>query len=888
MHRRLIALLPLALLSTLALARRETKLWSLQPVALPAVPAVKTVGWVRNPIDAFVLAKLEAKGLRPAPEADKRTLIRRVTFDLTGLPPTPQEIDAFLADTSPTAYEKLVDRLLASPHYGERWARHWLDVARFGESHGYEYDHVRENAWRYRDYVVGALNRDKPYDQFVREQLAGDVLPGAGPEGVIATGFLVAGPMDEAGKSAPGTLVRLRAREEELEDMIGVVGQTFLGLTTNCARCHDHKFDPISAKDYYRLKAALIGAHPGNRPVVPQEQLDLRARQAASLRNQQAEALDTLRRLEEPVRTRLLQEKSAHPAPGGPAPLLRWSFESLDGGTLRGGAQLRNGRLRLAGAGASFESAPLPVAVQEKTLETWVRLTDLNQRGGSALTLETDGGGAFDAIVLGERQRGKWFAGSEFYHRTRDLEAPQETPGELVQVAIVYHADNRIQVYRNGKPYGAAYTPDGEGASLRTYPAGKSHALFGLRHTGSGDTLSGEIEEARLYNRALTATEVAESFASAPFYVTPEALERGLSPDERTRRAALQAELERLQAQRVSVETPVQTYGVNSQRPGPTYILPRGDVQSQGELVTPGALSALTECSADFGLTTETPDGPRRLALATWVTNPKNPLTARVMVNRVWQGHFGRGIVGTPSDFGNNGEAPTHPELLDWFATAFSGPGEWSLKRLHRAILLSSTYRQSSASNPRGIALDPDNRLLWRMAPRRLEAEAIRDSMLAVSGKLNPAVGGPSFRPFTVSTFTSDFYTLLDRDTPEFNRRTLYRMIVQSARSPLLENFDCPDPSTKTARRTVTTTPLQALALMNDSFVLRQSRAFAERVAKEAGSEPSRQVAHAYTLAFGRPPTLAERTRALTHLSAHPLDSLCWALLNASEFLYAK
>ncbi|MCX6367589.1 MAG: DUF1553 domain-containing protein [Armatimonadetes bacterium] len=868
MQRCFFALIPLALLSALALAKPESGLWSLQPVRLPQTPTVQNTSWVRNPIDAFVLAKLEAKGWKPAPEADKRTLIRRVTFDLTGLPPTPQEIAAFLADKTPHAYEKLVDRLLASPHYGERWARHWLDLARFGESHGFEYDHLREHAWRYRDWVVEALNRDLPYDQFVREQLAGDVLPDASP---IATGFLVAGPQDEAGKGAPGLQVRLRAREEELEDMIGLVGQTFLGLTTNCARCHDHKFDPIPAKDYYRLKAALAGVQPGNRSVLTQKQAEQRAEQVAVLRRKQAECQSKLRQIEEPTRTRLLAQ--ARPVAPSPTPLLRFSFDE------------QGGQLALDGKTSRFQSEPLAMEIREKTLEAWVRLADLEQQGGSALTIETEGGAQFDGIVFGERQRGKWIAGSEFYHRTKDLNAPQETETGLVQVVIVYRADGHIQLFRNGKPYADAYQPE---KAARTYPAGKTHLLVGPRHTGSTNFLKGELEEVRVYDRALTDAEVGESYQNAPFNISPETLTAALTQSERRQREVLQAESTRLAGELKTLEAPVQAYAAISQQPSPTYILPRGDVTAQGELVTPGGLSALTACNSDFGLAADAPEAERRLALARWLTDSRNPLTARVMVNRVWQGHFGRGIVSTASDFGNNGESPSHPELLDWLATAFSGPGEWSLKKLHRAILLSSTYRQSGQLDPQAAKTDADNQLLWRFAPRRLEAEAVRDSMLAISGKLNPALGGPSFRPFTVSNYGSDFYQLIDKDTPEFNRRALYRMGVQSARNPLLETLDCPDPSTKTPKRTVTTTPIQALALMNDSFVLRQSRAFAAKVIKEAGSLPDPQVTLVYTLAFGRPPTPTERRRALAHLKAHPLDSLCWALFNSSEFLYAK
>jgi hypothetical protein len=883
----------------------KSDLWSLQPVLLPESPSVKDQHWGCNPIDAFILSALEAKGLKPAPEADRRTLIRRVTFDLTGLPPTPDEITAFIADKSPGAYEKVVDRLLASPHYGERWGRHWLDVARFGESHGYEYDRLREHAWRYRDYVVQSLNADKPYDQFLREQIAGDVLPGAGEAGVVATGFLVAGPMDEAGKAAAGLQVRLRAREEEMEDIVGLVGQTCLGMTVNCARCHDHKFDPIPTRDYYRFKSALAGVNPGNRSILSPQLQKVNAEHVARLRKEQVVLQRQIEAIQEPILARLSQARQAGKAAtltalSVPRPVLSWTFEGDSSGTLIGGARIENGRLILPKRGASFQTPPLTREIREKTLEAWVRLANVDQQGGSALTLETEKGAQFDAIVFGERQRGKWMAGSEFFHRTKDVEAPIEiisekaTRSEWVQMMIVYHADNRIEMYRNGNPYASAYTPVGTEGTLRTYPAGESHLLFGQRHTGSPDTLVGEIEEARLYDRALSAAEVKQAFECAPFNVPAEALEKALTPTERRTRDELRTKLNDLTKEIMRFEAPQLTYATNATQPEPTHILLRGNVQSPGELVTPGGLSALNTTPlvysnyGDFGLTADAPEAQRRIRLAAWITDPRNPLTARVLVNRVWQYHFGRGIVGTPNDFGYNGEAPTHPKLLDWLATALMGPGEWRIKRLHRVILLSSTYRQAATYEPRSARIDAEDRLLWRYSPRRLEAEAVRDAMLSVSGELNATIGGPSFRPFTVQNYGSDFYQLVDRTEPEYNRRTLYRMVVQSARSPLLETLDCPDPSTKTPRRTVTTTPTQALALMNDTFILRQSRALAMRVQKEVGNVPDAQITRAYALAFARPPTATERTQGISYLKQHALDSFCWALFNASEFLYVK
>ena len=560
----------------------QAALWVLRTLVRPEPPPAQPTTWLANPIDAFILARLGAAGLSPAPPADRLTLIRRATFDLLGLPPTPAEIDAFLADPSPAAYERLIDRLLASPHYGERWGRHWLDVARFSESNGFEHDRIRDNAWPYRDYVIRSLNADRPYTQFVREQIAGDVLEPVTRDGIVATGFLVAGTWDEANQIQKSATMRQRVREEELEDMVAAVGQVFLGLTVNCARCHDHKFDPVPQRDYYRIKAAIEGVLHGNRTSAP-------------------------------------------------------------------------------GADPSILVPPL-------------------------------------------------------------------------------------------------------------------------------------------------------AYAASP----------------------------------------------NRRLPPSTFVLIRGDVEKKGERVAAGGLSAVKSPSADFGLAADAPEGARRRKLAEWVADPSNPLTARVIVNRVWHYHFGTGLVATPNDFGRNGDSPSHPELLDWLASDFLAQGS-RLKALHRRIMLSSTYRQSSRFDARAAAADADDRLLWRFPARRLEAEAIRDAMLLASGQLNPQMAGPSFRPFKLTVFNSNFYELNDPVGPEFNRRTVYRININSAKDPLLETLDCPDPSVKTPKRAVTTTPLQALGLMNDSFVLRQARCLAARVQSIAGSDVEKQVDGAYRLTIGRPPRGPER-----------------------------
>jgi hypothetical protein len=871
--------------------------WSLQPIRRPTPPHVKrTAGEVHNPIDLFVLAKLQGEGLNFAPPAERVTLLRRVTFDLLGLPPTPEEVDAFVNDQSPDAYERVVDRLLASPHHGERWGRHWLDVARFGESQGFERDKLRDHAWRYRDYVIRSFNQDMPFSRFVREQLAGDVLDGATSDSIAATGFLVCGPWDEVGATQQGATMRKRSREEELEDMVSAVSQTFLGLTVNCARCHNHKFDPIPQRDYYRLKAALEGVYHGDRPLTTPEELKNRQHLARALEAEITATEKEVAALEQEARAKVMAKNPRAGAKDLPVPLARWSFEgdARDSvgalhGSLQDGAVIRNGRLKLDGKKAFVRTAPLRGELKAKTLEAWVALDNLAQKGGGVLTVQTDAGKVFDSIVFGERAAGQWMAGSEGYVRTRVLNAAEEKarPGELVHVAITYSDDGRITVYHNGQPYGASYRP---ASHLETYAGRSSVVLFGRRHTGGGNAfLAGEIEEARLYGRALSAEEVTASFRAGVERVPLDALLAALTPEQRARR---QKRIEQLSERRgrlagLKPAAAPLAYAASPRKPEPTFVLTRGDVEKPAERVSAGGLSAVRAPAFEWGLSVDAPEGERRRKLADWVAHPDNPLTPRVMANRVWQYHFGQGLVHTPSDFGFNGGLPSHPELLDWLASELTSSGG-SLKHLHRLIVLSGTYRQSSRFTAKAAAKDADNHWLWRYAPHRLEGEAVRDAMLAVSGKLNPTLGGPSFRPFTVQVFNSTFYTLVDRDSPDFNRRTVYRMNVGSAKNPLLESFDCPDPSVKTPRRGVTTTPLQALELMNSSFVVRQSRELANRVKREAGASADVRIARAYRIALGRAPSSAEALAAAKLAKEHGLESVCWVLLNASEFLYVK
>jgi hypothetical protein len=869
--------------------------WSLQPVRRPEPPAATAAqqGWPRNAIDHFVLVELDRADLAPSPEADRRALVRRLSFDLLGLPPTPGEVEAFVADTADNAYERLVDRLLDSPHYGERWARHWLDVIRFGESQGFERDKLRAAAWPYRDWVVLALNDDLPYDEFVRLQLAGDVLRPDDPLAVAATGFLVAGAYDEVGQTQQSAAMRAVVREDELEDIVAVVGQAFLGLTVNCARCHDHKFDPISAKEYYQLTAALAGVRHGER-----ERLSDAGRAAAQdlrrpLDEQSADLERQLAELTSPVRERLVAQRQASPpSVAPPQPIARWEFDgdlndALGGlhGTAHGAARVERGRLVLDGS-SWVETAPLAGALEAKTLEAWVALTNVQQQGGGAISVQSLDGGVFDAIVFGEREAGQWMAGSNGFVRTASFQAPAETAPatELVHMAIVYQADGTITGYRNGVPYGQPY----QSVGLQAYQAAGAQVLFGLRHAPAGGNrhLTGEIEQAALYDRALEAEEVAASAGVPVQTVNDDEVIAALDADARRQFDELTLELSRVQV-RARLLGGGPTYAVSPTQPDLRQILHRGNPAQPGKLVQPGGLACVQGVSADFDLATDAPEADRRARLASWIADANNPLAARVMVNRLWHYHFGQGLVATPNDFGFNGGLPSHPELLDYLAAELVAGG-WRLKPLHRLIVTSATYRQAATFREEAAVIDADNRLLWRKSPTRLEAEAVRDAMLAVAGELNPAMGGPGYQDFRTFTFNSQFYEPVDAPGRTFARRSLYRTWVRSGTNPLLDVLDCPDPATTTPRRAVTTTPLQALSLLNDSFVLRMADSFAARLQRECGpaADEAALIRRGYAVAYGRPPDADELSDAVEFVRVHGLPAFCRVMFNANEFLY--
>jgi hypothetical protein len=691
---------------------KDREHWAFQPLKRPKVPAVKNKEWGANPIDAFILARLEAKGLSPNPPASKTELIRRIYFDLIGLPPAPEEVQAFLADTSSNAYEKLVDQLLNSPGYGEKWGRHWLDLVRYAETNSYERDNPKPHVWRYRDYVIRAFNADKPYDQFIREQLAGDELiepavhaSGSAADALIATGYYRLGIWDDE-PSDP-----LQARYDGLDDIVATTGQLFLGLTFDCARCHDHKIDPVPQKDYYRLLAFFHNINH-YRNGGPTDEVPLLAtaearqaydKQAARLEKKRQDIRTSLKAIEQEFQTRYQKGKD--------------DTEKPNSGNLAG-------------------------------------------------LIDTEG-----LRVLGKE---------------------------------------RFETYRKLK------------------------------------------KDLSALKKAKVATDMALCVTEA-----------------------------------------------GRQAPE-TFVLVRGNPHVRGAKVEPAFPEVLTTLKPVFpSMPASAKTSGRRLVLANWIASKDNPLTARVMVNRIWQYHFGRGIVRTPNDFGLQGTRPTHPELLDWLATELLAQG-WRMKSLHRLIVTSQVYRMSSRGNPKALAADPANDLFWRFDMRRLSAEEVRDSILAVTASLNLKMYGPGIFPEIPKE------VLAGQSMPgrgwgksppqEQNRRSVYIHVKRSLLMPILEIFDLAEPDRSTPVRFTTTQPTQALAMLNGDFLNKQAAIFTQRLGREAGKDVEKQVRRALYLATSRQPGAQEVQRGLDLIEAlqkedgataeQALNCFCLMVLNLNEFIY--
>lgn len=976
-----------------------TEHWSYQPLRRPEVP--KVAGAELHPIDAFILAKLHEKSLAHSSAADRVTLIRRLYLDVLGLPPSPEQIAKFVADKDPRAYERLVDDALASPHYGERWARHWLDVIRFAETNGFETNVERPNAWRFRDYVIESLNQDKPYDQFVFEQLAGDTV-GAD----VATGFIVGGPWDQV--KSPDPVLTANQRADELADMTNTTGATFLGMTVGCARCHNHKFDPILQTDYYALQAVFAGVQHGERPLTPKLTAEQQA-QAATIKTRLEviqRDLDSLQPVARTGRTILIDDESLAPAvgklgvqllltktghgenPAGPergqkndpgdfdrlpnisrgrytwwdspgaADLLAYQpatkgkfriwlswgcgFEThatdaeywldADGNLDTREDQTKiltaNQKLFARGEGKTVAqprwSGFVSAEVQELKPESTIVL-----RGGKTGTAVTA-----DVIMLEEvtaenetpepnqpslrppvqaRENTERFTATtarfvrftvlatnsaepcidelEVFSCGPVAEAIQNVarqPGVKITTSGNYVGNpiHRWEHLNDGK-YGNSF-------SWISNTAGKGWVQFELAKAVEIDRIVwGRDREEKYKDR--TAIEYRIEVADEPnaWQVVASSDDRlptasnvalgslfGLSAADRARAGKLVEEQRQLTARMQTLSSTAAAYAGRFGTPAPTHRLFRGDPMQPREQIAPDGLSVLGK----IGLKVDVSDADRRAALAKWIISPNNPLTPRVIVNRLWQHHFGTGIVDTPSDFGVNGSQPSHPELLDWLATELIA-NSWSLKKLHRQILLTKTYQQSHQPSAAGLQADAQNRLLWRYPQRRLEAEIIRDSMLSAAGTLNLEMGGPGWSPFKPNSNYVRFYDPKDEFGPVDWRRAIYMTKIRMRQDGVFGLFDCPDAGQIAPKRSRSTTALQALSLFNSPFVLQQSEKLAERLKREAADDAV-QVQRAFHLTLGRGADAEEVAAAKDLVAKHGLPALCRALFNANEFLF--
>lgn len=860
--------------------------WAFQPVLRPALPAVTDDQWARNGIDRFVLARLQSSGLKPSPEAGRRTLIRRLKFDLHGLPPSPNEIDQFLNDQSADAYEKLVERLLESPHYGERWARHWLDIAHYADTHGFERDQRRDNAWRYRDWVIRSLNSDMPYDQFLQDQVAGDVLRPDDPNAVIATGFLAAGPWDFVGQAeTPSPVLKRLARADDLDDMVTQVMTAACAVTVNCARCHDHKLDPITQREYYGLWAVFAGVKRGDRDVSAAEVRELAARKQKLNAELQQVRID-LARLSGPRRD------LADIVGGG---------DGLGTGTPGHGIDPVSGNPQVAKRGFLEGAKPNVFARSSVKFVDGVVIPDLSPDGTQITSTglkvmkpPRTSGQVWDAIRFGP-------VNSHFSTTLDGIDYAGEGHTLLSLHANVAITFDLAALRDAGAPSEMKFTATAgyfgqtprNGASFHVYVDGESKA--DRRNIGRDD--GGIAVEVPIPATARFLTLMStdggngighDQICFADAWLIP-AQPTTLTDDDKNQIALLKQRRADLEKQLASLPAPQRVYAVVTEQPPSVKVLNRGDPEQPGTEVAPSTIHCLDTLNAELG-GAESTDAQRRTAFAKWLTTSENPLTRRVIVNRLWHHHFGVGLVETPSDFGVGGSLPSHPELLDWLAEELLA-SKWSLKSIHKLICTSATYRQRSSANAssevlaRAREVDSNNRLLWRMNPRRLDAESVRDATLAISGKLNPVMYGPGYRDFEYQEEYAPVYRYITPDSPDLWRRSIYRFAVRTTTHQFLTTLDCPSPANLVPVRNTTTTALQSLALLNNDFMIKQSGYFASRIQTEAATD-SERIQRAFQLSFGRPPSDGETVASMSLIQSRGLPQFCRMLLNANEFVY--
>ena len=895
------------------------KQWAFIPPMRPDLPKVANASWVRNPIDRFVLSRLEQVGLKPSPEADRATLLRRVTLDLIGKGPTPAELDAFLADKSPNAYEKVVDRLLQSPHYGERMALPWLDAARYADTDGYQIDNERF-MWRWRDWVIDAFNRNMPYDEFTIEQLAGDLLPNPTLDQRIATGF------NRNGRTnVEGGIVPAEFSAEYVAERVATTSSVFMGVTIGCARCHDHKYDPFTQKEFYQLFAyfnnvpELGRSRRGNTdpyikaPTLEQQaelkklddKIALAIARFAALRplleSSEAEWLKSLEGGQSkqwapsndlavyyPLDGNL-QGTATPDKEGAVPPVPAWKGQEQFSNGLLGKAASFDGKNFIdSGNVGSFDDS------SKVTLGAWIYPTAPN---GAILSKTPDIPEEHGYIL--ELKDGKVFfnAGSRWIDHNIRIET--EKPIELNRwhhVMVTYdgnRAARGVTLFVDGAPQAVKVLMDIFNESPRV-----SDPFRIGGGGGSENRFHGLIDEVRVYNTNLSAEDVRILSVSKSLNELA-----GIAPAQRTqaesdkiRRAFLASnaaparvrdafrEWTKLREQRAKFYESVPTVMVMEEMPTPrqTHLLLRGAYDAPGELVTPGVPAILSPMPSDFP--------KNRLGLAKWLVTPSNPLTARVAVNRFWQMYFGTGIVKTVDDFGSQGDLPSHPKLLDWLASEFMGTG-WNVKAMQRLIVTSATYRQSSKATPELVEKDPDNRLLARGARFRMPAETVRDQALSISGLLVEKIGGPSVKPYQPDRLWADLaqsglgrLVYVQDHGDNLYRRSMYNFWKRTVPPPSLSNFDAPSRESCILQRGFTNSPLQALDLMNDVTYLEAARVLAERVIKEGGTTPESRISFAFLLATGRRPS-AEQVRILSGSLRYALDKYGSQPEKAAEYL---
>lgn len=831
-------------------SKSDKSWWAYQPLVSPRLDS----------IDTYIESKLSELELEFNPEADRRTLIRRATYDLIGLPPSMEEVDVFVRDPDPLAYEKLIDRLLDSPHYGERWGRHWLDVVRFGESVGFEQNWMINDLWPFRDYVIRSINEDKPFDVFFREHLAGDVIGSGDPDVEIGSAFLVTGPHDTVNNQDAAQTAQIRANT--LDEIINASSGAFLGMTVSCARCHDHKFDPISQADYYRLYTAFSGVRHGSSIWTTPSEKKARSERLKPL-NQKRAALQTeIEKLEKTILNRSIEKLDSFEA--------NWTRPSADRtGTEDTFAPIEAKFVRLVCEAQdlnpetsngfrldefevwSAEPKPRNVALASNGGVTQGKARKIEDFPNAYGSQHTNDGRIGTRFIAASDRLTIELAAPTRVNRVFFSSAQGEQAPELFKFAFV--ADYRIEASLDGENWVEVANGKDRKPVSKKYP-----------------NPARDVEDTNLS------------------HLDYRLIQLGASKEEANLKKGWEQELA-ITKKEISKLPPLRTawLGKRSEEDakGPFHIFIGGSPQRLGPEVVPASLSTLSDVVPEFELSSESSEAERRFELANWVTHPENPLTPRVLANRIWHYHFGTGIVNTPNDFGYMGGRPTHPELLDFLALELID-NDWKLKALHRTIMNSKVYRQSSEWREDGGEVDSDSRLLWRFPTRRLSAEEIRDTVLTVAGKLNPKMGGPGFRLYHYMRDNVSTYEPLDEHGSETYRRAVYHQNARASVVDLMTDFDQADCTLSIPRRSETTTPLQALTMMNHQFTIDMAERMAERVRELGHSNPVEQVVQVFRLAYQRDPDKEEIRVATQVIETHGLRALFRAVLNSSELLY--